>query len=79
VAAPQVIAIDTVGAGDVFCGVLVAAKALGRDWKEALTAATEAASISVTRKGVLASFPSREEMATILERSAVGRRKETQQ
>ena len=36
VAAPQVIAIDTVGAGDVFCGVLVAAKALGRSWKEAL-------------------------------------------
>ncbi len=29
VAAPRVIAIDTVGAGDVFCGVLVAARALG--------------------------------------------------
>jgi ribokinase len=66
VTAPQVIAIDTVGAGDVFCGVLVAAKALGRNWRDALTAATEAASISVTRKGVLASFPSREEMAGIL-------------
>jgi ribokinase len=79
VAAPQVIAIDTVGAGDVFCGVLVAAKVLGRNWRDALTAATEAASISVTRKGVLSSFPSREEMASILERFAGGRRGEIQQ
>jgi len=76
VAAPQVIAIDAVGAGDVICGVLIAAKALGRDWRDALGAATEAASISVTRKGVLASFPSREEMATILERAAIGRLEE---
>jgi ribokinase len=79
VTAPQVIAIDTVGAGDVFFGVLVAANALGRGWKEALTAAAEAASISVTRKGVLASFPSRVEMAAILERSAAARLEETQQ
>jgi ribokinase len=78
VTAPQVIAIDTVGAGDVFCGVLVAAKALGRSWRDALASAAEAASISVTRKGVLASFSSREELAGILERSAVGRLEETQ-
>jgi ribokinase len=69
VSAPQVTAIDAVGAGDVFCGVLIAAKALGRNWRDALAVATEAASISVTRKGVLASFPSREEMAGILERA----------
>jgi ribokinase len=79
VAAPQVIAIDMVGAGDVCCGVLVAAKALGRSWKEALGAAAEAASLSVTRKGVLASFPSREEMAAILERAAPGRCKRNEQ
>ena len=78
VAAPQVIAVDSVGAGDVFCGVLVAAKALGRSWKEALGAAAEAASLSVTRKGVLASFPSRGEMAAILERASLGRFEETQ-
>jgi ribokinase len=69
VAAPQVIAVDAVGAGDVFCGVSIAAKALGRNWRDALAAAAEAASISVTRKGVLASFPSRKEMAVILERA----------
>jgi ribokinase len=79
VAAPQVTAIDAVGAGDVFCGVLIAARALGRGWKDALGAATEAASISVTRKGVLASFPSREEMTGILEHAAVGRLEEKQQ
>jgi ribokinase len=79
VAAPQVIAIDAVGAGDVFCGVLIAAKALGCNWRGALAAAAEAASISVTRKGVLASFPSREELADILERAAVGPIEEHQQ
>ena len=77
--AAPVIAIDTVGAGDVFCGVFVAAKALGRSWKEALGAATEAASISVTRKGVLASFPSREEVTRVLEHTAFGRQDETRQ
>jgi ribokinase len=79
VATPQVVAIDTVGAGDVFCGVLIAANGLGRDWRDALAAAAEAASISVTRKGVLASFPSREEMAAILERAAVERIQEHRQ
>ncbi len=79
VAAPQVIAIDTVGAGDVFCGVLAAARALGHSWRSALAAAAEAASLSVTRKGVLASFPSREEMAAILERAPLGRLEETEQ
>jgi ribokinase len=78
-AAPKVTAINAVGAGDVFCGVLVAANALRCDWRVALAAAAEAASISVTRKGVLASFPSREEMAGILERVALGRIEENEQ
>jgi ribokinase len=76
---PQVIAVDAVGAGDVVCGVLIAARALGRSWRDGLAAATEAASISVTRKGVHASFPSRKEMAVILERAVVGRLEENQQ
>jgi ribokinase len=79
VATPQVVAIDAVGAGDVFCGVLIAAKALGRDWRDALAAAAEAASISVTRMGVLASFPSQEELADILGRAALGRLEGNQQ
>jgi ribokinase len=78
VAALKVTAIDAVGAGDVFCGVLIAGNAMGRDWRDALGAASEAASISVTRKGVLASFPSREEMAGILGRATVGPLEEKQ-
>ncbi len=79
VAAPKVTAIDAVGAGDVFCGVLIAAKALGYGWREALAGATEAASASVTRKGVLASFPSRHEMANILASATLGRFEEYRQ
>ena len=66
VRALEVEAIDTVGAGDVFCGTLVAARSRGLGWREALQAASEAATICVTRGGVLASFPSRVEMARIL-------------
>lgn len=65
VAAPTVEAVDTVGAGDVFCGVLVAALASGREVAVALRAANEAAAITVTRPGVLAAFPSRAEIARI--------------
>jgi ribokinase len=66
VAAPEVDAIDTVGAGDVFCGTLVTARARGFSWREALHAASQAAAMCVARSGVLASFPSRAEMARIL-------------
>ncbi|MDR1825625.1 MAG: ribokinase [Bifidobacteriaceae bacterium] len=44
-------AIDTVGAGDVFCGNLVAALARGEDLAAAVRVANVAASISVTRPG----------------------------
>ena len=79
IGAPRVVAVDAVGAGDVFCGVLVAARVLGCGWREALAAATEAASASVKRQGVLASFPSGQEMAGILERAALGRLEEHRQ
>jgi ribokinase len=69
-------AIDTVGAGDVFCGTLVAARAFGLGWKRALGAASEAAGICVAREGVLASFPSRAEMTDVLKRVARRRREE---
>lgn len=63
---PRVEAVDTVGAGDVFCGVLVAALATGAAPIEAMGAAAEAAAISVTRRGVLASFPTRAELRRAL-------------
>jgi ribokinase len=67
--APAVVPVDTVGAGDVFCGTLVAGLATGRGIETALAAATEAASLAVTRRGVLAAFPSRLEFAAIWDRA----------
>ena len=66
--APQVVAVNTVGAGDVFCGTLVAGRAEGLAWVDALRAASQAAAICVARVGVLSSFPTRDEMANILPR-----------
>ena len=71
VAAPETEAVDTVGAGDVFCAAVVAARVVGLGWREAVEAATEAASASTARKGVLASFPSPEQMARVLKRPAL--------
>ena len=65
VQAPRVSAVDSTGAGDVFCGVIVAARAAGRAWTEALTLAARAAAICVSRAGTLASFPTREELDVI--------------
>ncbi len=64
-------AVDSTGAGDVFCGVLVGARAAGKSWEEALTVAARAGAICVSRMGVFASFPAREELAAILRRGLV--------
>ncbi|MBX6322172.1 MAG: ribokinase [Rhodospirillaceae bacterium] len=68
--APRVPVADTTGAGDVFAGVLVAARRRGMDWDAALAAAVEAAALSVTRAGVLASFPTAAELAALIGRTA---------
>ncbi|MCA3261294.1 MAG: ribokinase [Telmatospirillum sp.] len=66
VSAPPVAAIDTAGAGDVFAGVVAALLCEGRDIRFAAQAAVHAASLSVTRRGTTASFPTCDEMAAIL-------------
>ncbi len=68
--APAAAAVDTVGAGDVFCGALIAARASGRAWSGSFRIAVEAAAIAVTRRGVLASFPTCAEMARLFSRWA---------
>lgn len=55
-------AIDTTAAGDTFVGALVAMLAEGMPLDRALTAATAAASISVTRDGASTSMPVRGEI-----------------
>ncbi|HLH48990.1 MAG TPA: ribokinase [Roseiarcus sp.] len=66
VAAPRVPAVDTIAAGDVFCGSLIAARAKNLSWSAALRVAAEAAAICVSRPGAQASFPTRAEMSLIL-------------
>ena len=51
---PTVEAIDTVGAGDAFCGTLVADLARGLDVENALVRACEAGALATTRSGAQA-------------------------
>ena len=67
VPAPQVEAVDTTGAGDVFCGVLAAALQAALDWEAALRWAVAAASLSVTRRGTTSAFPSADELLRLRE------------
>ena len=49
--APTVVSIDSVGAGDVFCGYLAAGLAAAAPLERAVASAVAAASLSVTRNG----------------------------
>ena len=62
VTAPLVTAVDTTGAGDVFCGVLAAGIAQGMAMNSVIRWSVAAASLSVTRRGTGAAFPSRDEL-----------------
>jgi ribokinase len=57
VAAPQVTAVDTTGAGDAFNGALAAALVQGRDIKAAAAWACQAAAYSVTQPGTIPDYP----------------------
>jgi ribokinase len=72
VPAPQVEAVDTTGAGDVFCGVLAAALETPLEWAPALRWAVAAASVSVTRRGTASAFPSSEELLRFREEALAG-------
>ncbi|GLW57629.1 ribokinase [Kitasatospora phosalacinea] len=56
--APVVDAVDTVGAGDTFCGALADALARGADLPAAAARAVRAASLAVTGLGAQSSMPS---------------------
>lgn len=61
--APEVEAVDTTAAGDVFCGALAAFLAAGLPIVESIELAIRAASISVTRLGAQTSVPFRHEVS----------------
>jgi ribokinase len=59
-------AIDAAGAGDSFCGALIAALVSGRSAAPALLVGARAAAVTVSRRGTHASFPTSAEAAAIL-------------
>ncbi|MFF1699016.1 ribokinase [Streptomyces sp. NPDC058257] len=64
VAAPDVTAVDTTGAGDTLVGALAVALAEGRSVPDALAWAASAAALSVQRTGASSSMPFRSEIDT---------------
>lgn len=64
-------AVDTVGAGDAFCGGLAVALSERRSLADALTFASATAALSVTRSGAAPSYPARAEVESLLARGAV--------
>jgi ribokinase len=69
----RVRAIDTVGAGDCFCGYLATGLAEGKKLEEAALLASAAGAISVTKRGAQPSMPRRTE-AEKLAKTAANRR-----
>jgi ribokinase len=65
--APHVEALDSSGAGDVFCGCLAGGLARMMSVTSALKLALAAAAIAVTRTGTLSSCPSAPEMAALID------------
>lgn len=62
----DVVPIDTTGAGDTFCGSLVAALSQGADMPQALRMASAAGALACTRLGAQSSIPQADEVASFL-------------
>ena len=65
--APAARAVDSTGAGDMVCGALAALLDGGRGPEEAVPRALALASLSVTRPGAAASYPTRAEAARVID------------
>lgn len=65
--------IDTTGAGDTFCGVLVAALGRGDTMAAALRQASAAGALACTRAGAQSAIPSRSEVSALLSTSQENR------
>ena len=65
IGAPKVNAVDTTGAGDAFVGVFAFGLASGKNPEDAMKLGVKVASMSVTRKGAQASYPSQAEIETL--------------
>lgn len=76
VPAHRVDTVDTVGAGDAFCGSLAASLAEGAELVEAVRLANAAGALSTTLAGAATSAPARTEALALLNSSADGARLE---
>jgi ribokinase len=65
-AAFRIVPVDTVAAGDAFCGGLAAALNEGQPLNEALRWASAAGALTATRVGAIASLPRRSEVEELL-------------
>lgn len=65
VPAPSIVAVDTVGAGDAFCGALTTLLAEGASLEEALSWGCAAGAFAATRHGVQASLGTRDEVGSL--------------
>jgi ribokinase len=68
-AAFKVNVVDTTGAGDTFCGVLVAALSQGADMPQALRRASAAAALACTQLGAQISIPTANAVAQLMQQS----------
>ena len=66
VPAPKVEVVDTVGAGDVFCGALADALARDVDLVDAVRWATHAAALAVTKPGAQGGLPSAADVTALM-------------
>lgn len=62
----EVAAIDTTGAGDTFCGALVAASSQGQSMQQALRLGSAAGALACTRLGAQSSIPNQAEVLDFL-------------
>jgi ribokinase len=68
-AAFPVTPVDTTGAGDTFCGALVAALGRGDGLAGAMRQASAAGALACTRAGAQSSIPTRDEVMALLHTS----------
>jgi len=64
-AAQPVMAVDTTGCGDAFCGALAAMLASGQSIDQAINVAQKAAALTATKPGAFDALPSSAELTTI--------------
>ncbi|MCH2575947.1 PfkB family carbohydrate kinase, partial [Candidatus Poribacteria bacterium] len=62
-------AVDTTAAGGAFCGTLAVSIARGDSWESAVKFANAAGALTVTKLGAAPSFPMREQVIELIERS----------